>query len=370
LSFSPGWIEPLGIITADAIEYLCAGAELLAAGGGQDLAVARLVALQALSRYGPVPVKQPEDMDPDALVVSVALIGSPAVSAEKPPSEHDLIRAVSTLTRVLDKEPVALMSVEMGGFNALAPIAAAAQLGLPILDADAMRRALPQIEMTTFALHGIPASPFSLVDSRGNALLFHTESNESAELLVRNNLKLLGLTSFGSTYPLTARQVRECGIPHSLSYTYQLGRLLLDARQDPELGWAALLEFTGGRHLVTGQVIEVERRRGETFPRGTVLIEDATDGERLLRVEMQNEYLVALEDGLPLVTPPDLLCLLDADYLTPVSTDQVERGLPVELIALPCAEEWKTKDFERRVGPRAFGYDIDYQPLGTRGRYR
>ena len=41
-----------------------------------------------------------------------------------------------------------------GGMNTLIPLSVAAELGIPCVDADGMRRAFPQVEMTTFTLHG------------------------------------------------------------------------------------------------------------------------------------------------------------------------------------------------------------------------
>ncbi len=63
------------------------------------------------------------------------------------------------MAQYLGADPVALMPIEVGGMNTLIPLATAAELGLPVIDADSMRRAFPQIEMTVFTLAGLKAAP-------------------------------------------------------------------------------------------------------------------------------------------------------------------------------------------------------------------
>ena len=47
------------------------------------------------------------------------------------------------------------------------PIVVAAQLGLPLIDCDGMGRAFPELQMVTFNLDGIPATPMAITDEKG-----------------------------------------------------------------------------------------------------------------------------------------------------------------------------------------------------------
>jgi DUF917 family protein len=87
-----------------------------------------------------------------------------------------------------------------------------------------------------------------------------------------------------------------------------------------------------------------------------------------MRIEIQNELLLAIEDGRPIVTPPDLICMLDHETAEPITTESLAYGQRVRVLALPCAEEWKRGDWLNVVGPSAFGYDVDYVPLRGRSR--
>ena len=65
--------------------------------------------------------------------------------------------------------------------------------------------------------------------------------------------------------------------------------------------------------MARGKVVEVWRESVGDFPRGTVALRRLDADDAYVRLEMQGEYLVALADGEPLVTTPDLLCCLDVE---------------------------------------------------------
>ena len=61
---------------------------------------------------------------------------------------------------------------------------------------------------------------------------------------------------------------------------------------------AAVIAETSAFRLVTGKITDVERRTTGGFVRGSVVIEGlGADAGRLIRLEFQNENLVALEGG-------------------------------------------------------------------------
>ena len=64
------------------------------------------------------------------------------------------------------------MPMEAGGVNSMLPIAAAARLGLPLVDCDGMGRAFPELQMVTFTIGGVSATPMALTDEKGNSVIF------------------------------------------------------------------------------------------------------------------------------------------------------------------------------------------------------
>jgi len=76
--------------------------------------------------------------------------------------------------------------------------------------------------------------------------------------------------------------------------------------------------------------------------------------------------LLAIEDGEVVVTPPDLICVLDFDDLEPLTTDDLVAGQRIQVIALPSAQEWWRPGVLELVGPAAFGYNVHPRPFGMR----
>ncbi len=351
-------------LTIEDIDELTLGATLLGTGGGGDPYIARLMVRQAIEDFGPIKVVAAKDLPPDGRVLSVAVIGAPTVIVEKIPAGTEFIGAVKALASYLGEKPIAIMPIEIGGMNTLVPLAVATELGLPVVDADGMRRAFPQIEMTVFTLGGIPASPMSIADEKGNLVVFETTNNQVAEKLARGTVIMLGMANAISCYPMTAQQVVDNAIQGSMSYCVELGRLLHAMQRGEDGAWDAFAEFADARKIFSGKIIDLERRTTEGFARGTVVIEHFRDPDRTMRIEIQNELLIAIEDGRPVVTPPDLICMLDHENATPITTETLAYGQRVDIIAMPGAPEWFRDGFLDVVGPRAFGYDLDYVPFG------
>jgi DUF917 family protein len=64
-----------------------------------------------------------------------------------------------------------------------------------------------------------------------------------------------------------------------------------------------------------------------------------------------------------LASTPDLICMVDLETGEPITAEQVRYGLRVAVLGLPCVPQWRTAAAIQLVGPRAFGYEVDYQPV-------
>ncbi len=350
-------------LTADDIEDLALGATLLGTGGGGDPYIGKLMARQALEEFGSVKVVDAKDLSPTDLVLTTAIIGAPTVILEKIPAGTEFVTGVKILASYLGKEPAAIMPIEVGGLNTLIPIATAAEMGLPVVNADSMRRAYPQIEMTVFTLAGLPATPMSVADEKGNQCLFDTVSNQVAEVLARTAVVQLGLANAISCYPLTAGQIAEHGIQGSLTYCTEVGRQLNAVKNGEEGAWEKFLTEYESHEFFTGKVVDLDRRTTDGFAKSTIILEDLYGSDQTMRIEVQNENLIAFLDGEPIITTPNLICLLDHETYDPITTEGIAYGNRVVVIGMPCAPEWHREGMEGLVGPRAFGYEIDYVEL-------
>ncbi|MDR5699332.1 DUF917 domain-containing protein [Agromyces aerolatus] len=349
-------------IGKDDLDDLTLGATLLGNGGGGDPYQARLMALQAIEDFGPIPVVELDELSDDALVVTVAVLGAPTVIIEKIPSGKQYVDAVNALGSYLGKPIAAILPVEVGGMNTLVPLMVAAELGVPCVNADGMRRAFPQIEMTVFTLAGLSASPMALADEHGNQAILDTTTNRMGERLVRTAAMNMGLANAFASYPMTKSQAQTGSIHGSMTYCAEVGRRLR-AIQVGTGTWDEFFTFTEGRTIFEGKIVDLDRRTTTGFARGTVVIEAFADQSRTMRIEIQNELLLAIEDGRTVLTPPDLICMLDHETAEPITTEQLSYGQRVRVLGLPCAPEWHRPGMLDVVGPAAFGYDVDYVPF-------
>lgn len=101
------------------------------------------------------------------------------------------------------------------------------------------------------------------------------------------------------------------------------------------------------------------------FARGAVRLDGLGPwrGEALT-IDFQNENLIARRgDGTVRAVVPDLICIVDTLTAAPVTTEVLRYGLRVTVLGIPAPPLLKTTEALAVIGPRAFGYDVEYAPL-------
>ncbi|MFG1945292.1 DUF917 domain-containing protein [Nonomuraea sp. NPDC048826] len=339
------------------IPALARGCAVLGTGGGGDVRTGSLAAVRAIREYGPVPLVRLADLPPDALVVPLSGIGAPTVSHEMIHSEDEPKRVAEEVERLFGRPPAAVMSSEIGGSNGVAPVAWAAQLGLPLLDADGMGRAFPEVQMVSMYVAGLPADLVIMSDVAGNVVTIRPVDGLWSERLARAVCVAAGSSALMADYVLTAERAAGAVIEGTVTRALEIGRATENAA-DP---LAALTTELGAARLITGKLTDVERRTAGGFVRGTATIEGTGDdrGRRLV-LELQNENLVAVEDNQVRAMVPDLITVVDTETAAAVQTEGLRYGQRVTVLAWPCDPLWRTGKGLDTAGPRAFGYDLDY----------
>ena len=347
-------------IESSDIEALARGCAVLGTGGGGEVTTNGLVARQALAEYGPVQLVSLDDLPADGILMPVGGIGAPSVSAEKIGSGDEVEFLREAVEAALGKPVVALMASEIGGGNGLYPIAAAARAGLPLIDGDAIGRAFPEVHMVSMNVAGLLPELIVVADERRNVVMLRPIDGRWAELLARAVTEVFGGSAAMADYVMPISRARGTIIEGTVSHALRIGRSVLSAT-DPV---AALIDVVDAVKLLDGKVVDVERHTAGGFVRGSVVVEGyGADAGRLVRVEIQNENLVALEDGEVLAIVPDLITLVDSQTADAVATEMVRYGQRVAILAFPCAPIWRTPAGIKIAGPRAFGYDIDFVPV-------
>ena len=355
-------VSTLRPVSSEEIEALAIGAWILGTGGGGSPYYA-VLNMRTLYRDGTVvSLMDARDLDDDDLVAVVSNMGAPLVGQERLTDPATIARAVRMMEEHLGREFRAIMSVEIGGGNAIQPFMAAALLGKPVVDADAMGRAFPEAQMTSFAIHDLPMFPLTLADVRDNEVIVtRAASWKWMERLSRKVCVEVGSIAATCKAPRTGREVKECGILGTTTKAIRLGQAVQEARRQHRDPVAAVLQTEGGRLLFSGKVQDVERRTTEGFLRGTARLDGLDqDRERQFTLAFQNEFAVGWLDGEPCVMTPDLICVLDSISGEAIGTETLRYGQRVRVVALPAPPILTTPKGLTHVGPRAFGYDLDF----------
>lgn len=350
------------------IEDIATGAALLGAGGGGDPYVGKLVAMGAVQEMGPVTLLDPDEVPDDALIIPIAMMGAPTVLAEKAIGGTEYKKLFDMVSKFFGKKIFAFVPMEAGGVNSMLPIAASARLNLPMVDVDGMGRAFPELQMVTFTIGGIKATPMALVDEKGNSCIFETITNKWTEELARAVTMSCGGSVSVSLYPMTGKQMKDFGVRGIVTRSEKLGRAIRTIKDSkdktPE---EHFLDLSQGHKLFKGKIADVLRETRSGFNFGKVVLEGIGEfkGNEAF-VEFQNENLTATVDGKILATTPDLISLVDVETFIPITTDALKYGKRVMVVGLECFHLWRTKEGLELVGPRYFGVDTDYIPIEER----
>lgn len=348
------------------IDDIALGASLLGAGGGGDPYIGKLMVLSAIRECGPITLLDPEEVSDDALIIPIGMMGAPTVLAEKGIGNNEVQALLDMLVDYFGKKPDAFMCTEAGGVNSMMPLCASARLGIPLIDADGMGRAFPELQMETMTIGGVKASPVFLVDEKGNQVTFQTIDNRWTETLARSCTISCGGNVCVCMYTMDGATFKKYSVFRTLSRCQALGKLIRTAKNHPDKE-SYFLKESGAFPLFRGKISDVMRTTNGAFNLGKVTLMgmgEYKDQEAV--VTFQNENLSASVDGTLLATVPDLICLVDQETFHPVTTDALKYGKRVLIIAMPCHPLWRTKKGLELVGPRYFGIDTDYIPIEER----
>jgi DUF917 family protein len=343
------------------LRALAVGCAILGAGGGGDTKVGLLWAMNAVREHGPVPVLDLDELEDDQLVMPCGGIGAPTVGIEKIERGDEVLRIRPYVEELWGKPVVALLAAEIGGTNGMAPAAWGAVAGLPVVDADGMGRAFPEVPQVTMAVAGISHNPAVMTDERGNVVIFRGIDGHWMERMERALAVEFGGQASSSEYQMTVAQARTATVRGSVSLAVRIGEVLAEAEHDPIAALAAAIDAV---IVIAGKVVDVERRTTAGFVRGQVTIEGlGDDAGRSVRLEIQNENLVAIEGDVVHAMVPDIITVIDTETGAAIQTERVRYGQRVSVIAFPCDPIWRTEPGLALAGPRAFGYDLDYIPV-------
>ncbi len=354
-------------------QSLAIGCGILGCGGGGSTFHGLLQLLAAIRDGRLIRIVSTKSVPSDSMVAPCGFMGAPSVSLETIGDAKQLLAAVLHNFEVssVDVGKAFIVSSEIGGSNGLLPLLVGGMLDRPIVDADLMGRAFPELQMTTASIYGLPQTPMTASDSFGRCVTIHS-LNESGllpadaldwtERVLRPVCIEFGCKAGLADNLMTGSELHRVGVLGSLSRARHIGDCVLRSRH-PDEAIERILIMNGGRCLFRGTVSDVQRETTAGFAKGHVTIR-AEDKLTVMTVEFQNEFLIARIEASGSVQVvgcvPDIISILDIDTARPIATEEIRFGCRVCVLLLPVSAKLRTADALRIVGPSAFGLETSF----------
>lgn len=345
------------------------GAAFLGTGGGGDPYIGRLMVQQCLEEGLEVTIIDPDEVEDDWLVIPTAMMGAPTVLVEKLPAGDEAVRSLQQLETYLGRKANATMPIEVGGINSTIPLVVGARLGLPVVDADGMGRAFPELQMETFGVYGISGTPLVVGNEYGDTALINARDNKVMEWYARGVTIRMGGCSYIAEYSMTGEEVKRTSVRNTLSLAIQIGRELRLAKAQHRNPFDALLallpttHYSYGRIIFAGKIADMQRETREGFSMGRARIEGLGEWAGVMEIDIQNENLIARVNGQVRAIVPDLICVMDSETAEPITTEQLRYGQRVTVMSVAVPEIMRTPQALAIFGPKGFGFDEPFTPI-------
>jgi uncharacterized protein len=350
------------------LEALAIGAGILGTGGGGNPYLGKLDGQRHLRAGRTIRVVSLDEVPDDALVTTVGSMGAPIVSNERIYRGDEPLNAMRAVERHLGRAFTHVIPGEIGGANSMRPMVVAALADIPVIDGDGMGRAFPELQMDTFTIYGIPATPGAICDPRGHTVLFTgIDDAQTLERYARAVTIQMGGSAGYAFPPMSGAEVKRTAVPDTVTLAIRIGEAVQEARRShQESPVDAALRVAGGERLFQGKITDVERRLVGGFARGVLDLQGTgPHAGDTLRIDFQNENLIARDGaGAVVAVVPDLICIVDEDTAEPITTELLRYGMRVAVVGIPAPDLLRTPEALAVVGPAAFGYpDVPYLPM-------
>ena len=334
---------------------LAVGAAFLGTGGGGDPYIGRLMVQAAMDEGRTVTIIDPSEVPDDALVIPTAMMGAPTVLVEKIPSGDEAVASLRKLEAYLGRKAFATMPIECGGINSTIPLVVGALTGLPVVDADGMGRAFPELQMETFSVMGVRGSPMVVTNEYGDSAIIEARDDKFMEWLSRGVTIRMGGAAYIAEYSMSGADVKRTAVPNTISLGIRIGRCLREAKTNHQNPIEALLRmlpetlYSYGRVIWRGKVIDVKRETKMGWALGFAKIEGVEEWKGVMEIQIQNENLIARVGGTVRAIVPDLICVMEAETAEPITTEYLRYGQRVVVVSVAVPPIMRTPGGARSV---------------------
>ncbi len=355
-------------LTPVELEDILVGCTILGTGGGGSLAEGLRVVNRLVEQGKRFTLANIEDLSPEASIGSPYYCGSVPPEGSDHPSDRVALMAFEALESYLKRPFAGVIAAELGGFATAGALAVAAEKDLPLLDADAAGRAVPDLQCSIFYVKGLSITPMAVATPMGDSIIIsHVKDDQRSEEIIRQIAVASGNMVGVCDHPASVNQLKDAAILDTISQARELGKARRDAIEAGTNPVTAVAEAGHGFIRFQGTVGKHDWGVKSGFTVGEIELVgiDRYAGEKY-RVRYKNENIIAWRNGKVDITVPDLICILDNTTGMPITNPNCDPGKTVAIIGLPAPEEWRTPEGLAAFGPGFFGYDEEYIPIERR----
>lgn len=316
----------------------------------------------------------PDEVEDDAIVVSGGIMGSVKKLEEMNfddlleywEKSFELEQVFREMEKELGKKIDYIVPFEMGGLNTPVILSLGARLDIPVIDGDALGRAAPETQMTSFIGHGISLTPMPLIDHYGNVVVVREAVDPVyPDQIGRFIVSRGGGLGANNHYPMSGKKLKESVIPHTISGAVKLGQAVITARQDREDPVSTIAGLLSGIKLFYGHVIQIEEEEAEGFYFTNVMLEGLDDyKDSKCRLIIKNETMACWVNNRLKILFPDLLCLLEPGTGRGIMSVELKEGLELILLGTSCHERLREAAGHPcgkvAFSPKRYGQDLEY----------
>jgi DUF917 family protein len=351
-----GWIKPL--------QY---GGRFLGSGGGGNSERIISALERFLSTGKTVDLISLDEINPHGKYATAAVIGSSELTGEYFSTGYEGVTVVKRLEEITGVTLSALMPIEGVSINILYPILIAAMMNIPIIDADSMGRAFPEIQMSTFHFKKLSCNPVVLSDGKGEIYELHEHDNFLMELAMRKIISENSGIGYFSGFLSDGVTVKKVLIPHTISFSAEIGKVFMKADSYDDLLRRLILVT---KNSIYGSCIELFRgtvKSIETIKKlnwSTIIISgNGSYAHEEFKILLQNENLIAFRQEKIAAMVPDIISIIDVSKLKPIYNNEISVDMEIAVIGTPAPLVLKTNKALNIVGPQCFGYKSEYKSL-------
>ncbi len=291
--------------------------------------------------------------------------------------KHDSLSLMTAAVQALENSAgikvEALVPGEVGGSNVPAPIGAALELGLSVVDGDyAGGRAIPEVPQAIPEILGMPVCPMSFVTRWGDIMILQDTVSPAMSDRIGRMITLASYGWIGFAWRLRqAKDIKQSLAGGTLTEALEVGRRIREAREKGLDPVAEAADAVGGWLLFEGEVTSTEEADEQSygFGVGSHSLKGLGSYEgHTFRIWYKNEYHVSWMDDRPFVTSPDSLEMVDLETAEPRISYDFSVGDRVAIVGRKAHEAHRTAGGIEALGPRHNGFGFDYSPIEDRLR--